>query len=433
MTQHFAVKSSLSWRPMTLQGASSRISRLVQETMSADGEDPDDAWRNLLGPSDVPGCLGTLGPYHIVEFIGRGGMGVVLRAHDPKLNRAVAIKLLAPALATNAMAVKRFLREARAAAAVSHAHVVTIYAIDEGNLPPFIVMEFINGPSLQQKIEDRGALELKEILRIGAQTAAGLAAAHRQGVVHRDVKPANILLENGIEKVKISDFGLARAMEDVSITQTGQISGTPQFMSPEQAQGESVDARSDLFSLGSVMYTMCTGRPPFRADSAIAVLRRVCDDRPKPIRELNPDIPPWLEEITARLLAKDPAERFQSAGEVAELLGQCLAQLQASSPQAAVSLQAAPTTIPSQEAPLEAKYLSHSSRYWQSSASSWRGHGFTLGHGHLILVLFNAPITGIGMSWYTRPRESTGSRQASERSRWVAIWRQSQMSEKTTS
>ena len=307
----------------------------IVATVGTDGrcndEESGNDWRDLLGPSTSKEHIGTLGPYRIIEFIGRGGMGIVLRAFDPKLNRTVAIKLLSPQLAANAMAMRRFLREAQAAAAISHNHVVTIHAIDEQNRPPFIVMEFIDGPSLQQKIDDEGALEVKEILRIGAQTAAGLAAAHEQGLVHRDIKPANILLENGVERVKISDFGLARAVDDAEITGAGQIAGTPQYMSPEQAQGETVELRTDLFSLGSVMYAMCTGRPPFRADSAVGVLRRVCDDVPSPIRKVNTEIPSWMETIVNRLLAKMPADRFQSAAEVSDLLGQYLAHLQAPS------------------------------------------------------------------------------------------------------
>src|SRR4030095_1221067 len=160
------------------------------------------------------------------------------------------------------------------------------------------------------------------------QTAAGLAAAHAQGLVHRDVKPANILLENGVERVKITDFGLARAASDASITREGEVAGTPQFMSPEQAPSQPLDSRSDLFSLGSVLYAACTGHSPFRAASAVAALRRVCDDTPRPIRELNPEIPDWLVVIISRLLAKKPDERFQTAAEVADLLGQHLAELQ---------------------------------------------------------------------------------------------------------
>ena len=283
---------------------------------------------DFLDRCDTPDRLGLLAHYEILEILGRGGMGIVLRGVDVKLNRVVAIKVLAPQLAANAMARQRFLREAQAAAAVSHHHVVAIHAVDEFKGLPYLVMEYVSGPSLQQKIDGGGALQLAQILRIGMQIASGLAAAHAQGLVHRDIKPANILLENGVERVKITDFGLARSIDDVRITQAGVVYGTPLYMSPEQAQGERVDQRSDLFSLGSVLYAMCTGRPPFRGDTGLAVLKRVCDDTPRPIREVNPDIPAALVEIVNRLLAKNPDARFQTAGEVAELLSRYLAHLQ---------------------------------------------------------------------------------------------------------
>lgn len=295
---------------------------------------------DFLGPSDDPKALGRIGQYTVTNVIGRGGMGIVLKAHDTSLNRVVAIKVLAPELSGNPMASKRFLREARAAAAVVHQHIVTIHAVYDGageslSKPaphrsplPYLVMEYVDGQSLQAKIDAVGALGLNETLRIGAQVAAGLAAAHAHGVVHRDIKPSNILLENGIERVRITDFGLARAVDDVEITRTGEVSGTPQYMSPEQAHGQPVDARSDLFSFGSVLYAMCTGRPPFRAETTIAAIRRVCDDAPRPISEINPEIPDWLTTIVDRLLAKRPEDRFQTAQEVAERLGQCLAHVQ---------------------------------------------------------------------------------------------------------
>ena len=230
----------------------------------------------------------------MTEVLGRGGFGIVLKAFDPALSRVVAIKVLAPQLAASAAARSRFAREARAAAAVVHENVVAIHAVDSWNGLPYLVMPYIAGRSLQERVDRDGPLAVKEILRIGMQTAQGLAAAHAQGLVHRDVKPSNILLENGVERVKLTDFGLARAVDDASLTQSGVVAGTPQYMSPEQARGEAVDHRSDLFSLGSVLYFMCTGHPPFRADSTPAVLRRVCDDRPRPLREVNPDVPDWL-------------------------------------------------------------------------------------------------------------------------------------------
>jgi serine/threonine-protein kinase len=282
----------------------------------------------FLAPSDWPGSMGRLGPYEVKGVLGRGGMGIVVKAQDIALNRNVAVKVLLAPLAISGAARRRFLREARAAAAVVHEHVVSVYAVDEARGLPYLVMEYVPGRSLQERLDRDGPLSLAEVLRIGMQTASGLAAAHAQGLVHRDVKPANILLENGVERVRLTDFGLARAMADAALTQSGVVAGTPQYMAPEQARAESVDHRADLFSLGSTLYAMCTGHPPFRAESAVAVLRRVSDDTPRPIRELNPDMPDWLVSIIARLHAKDPAQRYQSAAEVADLLGRCLAHVQ---------------------------------------------------------------------------------------------------------
>ena len=283
---------------------------------------------DFLAPALTPGHLGRFGPYEVTGLLGRGGMGVVLKAFDPALHRVVAVKVLAPQLATSASARKRFLREARAAASVVHEHVVTIHAVDEAGGLPYLVMQYVAGRSLQERIDADGPLGLIEILRIGMQAASGLAAAHAQGLVHRDVKPANILLENGVERVKLTDFGLARAADDASLTQSGVVAGTPQYMAPEQARGEPVDHRADLFSLGSVLYAMCTGRPPFRAETTVAVLRRVCDETPRPVREINPEVPEWLAALIAGLHAKDPADRPQTAAEVAELLGRDLARAQ---------------------------------------------------------------------------------------------------------
>jgi serine/threonine protein kinase len=288
----------------------------------------DDQSLDFLAPPQKPGSLGRLDHYEVLEVVGHGGMGVVLKAYDDKLHRVAAIKVLALQMSANGTARKRFAREAQAAAAVAHDHVVAIHAVEEAGPVPYLVMHYVAGISLEDRIKQGGPLELKEILRIGIQTAAGLAAAHAQGLVHRDIKPANILLENGVQRVKITDFGLARAVDDASLTQSGVIAGTPMYMSPEQARGEMVDARSDLFSLGSVLYTLCAGHPPFRASGTLAVLKRVCEDTPRPIGAINPDIPDWLAAIIAKLHAKDPAERFQSAAEVAELLSQHLAHLQ---------------------------------------------------------------------------------------------------------
>ncbi len=312
-----AVREYLGSDPTAAHDFATTPSTGIDETLSA------------LTPSDWPDSLGRLGNHEIKGVIGRGGMGVVFKAFDPALHRTVAIKVLSPHLAGCGAARRRFLREARAAAAVVHEHVVSVFAVDDtSGRPPYLVMEYIPGRSLQDRLDEHGALALAEILRIGMQTAAGLAAAHAQGLVHRDVKPANILLENGIERVKLTDFGLARAAADAGMTQSGIVAGTPHYMAPEQARAESTDHRADLFSLGSTIYAMCTGVPPFRAETPVAVLRRVSDDIPRVIRQLNPEIPEWLEAIVERLHAKDPEDRFASASEVADLLGHCLAHVQ---------------------------------------------------------------------------------------------------------
>jgi hypothetical protein len=293
----------------------------------AEAPDADESL-DFLAPSDKAGSLGRLGHYEVQGVVGRGGMGVVLKAFDETLHRVVAVKVMAPQLAASTTARRRFTREARAAAAVSHDHVVTIHAVEEADRLPYIVMQYVAGVSLQDRLDRTGPLPLAEVLRIGAQTASGLAAAHAQGLVHRDVKPANILLENGVERVKITDFGLARAADDASLTQSGMIAGTPQYMSPEQAEGRPVNHLSDLFGLGSVLYAMCAGRPPFRGSTSRAVLKRVVEDAPPPVREANPEVPDWLVDVITKLHAKDPSERFQTAAEVAEVLGRYLAHVQ---------------------------------------------------------------------------------------------------------
>lgn len=301
----------------------------------------------FLTQSDKPGCLGRLGHYEVKEVIGKGGFGIVLKGFDEKLHRVVAIKVLSPAYAAIGSARKRFIREAQSAAAVKNEHVVAIYSVKDEAQPPYLVMELIDGISLQDKLDKKGSLSLKEILRIGMQTAEGLAAAHKQGLVHRDIKPANILLENGVERVRITDFGLARAVDDASMTQSGTVTGTPMYMSPEQAEGLPIDHRSDLFSLGTVLYAMCTGHPPFRASGTHAVLKRVIDAAPRPICEINNEVPDWLCNIISKLHAKMPGERFQTAKEVAELLGQHLAHIQQPS-QAPLPL---PTAVPTSLVP----------------------------------------------------------------------------------
>lgn len=260
---------------------------------------------DFLGPTDDPHMLGRFAGYEISAVIGCGGMGIVLKGFDSALNRYSAIKILTPHYASSKAARQRFEREAQAAAAVVHDNVIAIHGVAEFNGVPYLVMPYIKDQSLQKRIDREGSLSVAEILRIAMQSARGLAAAHEQGLVHRDIKPANILLPENVERVMITDFGLARAADDASLTRSGVIAGTPQYMSPEQARGEGIDARSDLFSLGSVMYAMSTGHPPFRAETPYGILRRITDNPPRPVRELNPGIPDWLCGIVSRLHAKN--------------------------------------------------------------------------------------------------------------------------------
>ncbi len=282
----------------------------------------------FLDKPSRPDSLGRIGHYEVLEVLGRGGFGIVFRAFDVMLQRVVALKVMAPQLAATSPARKRFLREARSSAQIRHENVVQVYEVAERPLP-YLVMEFIPGETLQQKLDRTGPLDVPEVLRIGRQIAEGLAAAHACDLIHRDIKPGNVLLEGGSQKAKITDFGLARAADDASNSQSGIIAGTPMFMSPEQALGQKIDQRADLFSLGSVLYQMVSGRPPFRAPSTLAVLKRVAEETPRPIPEIIPETPDWLCEIIAKLHAKNPDERFQSAREVADVLADCEAQLKA--------------------------------------------------------------------------------------------------------
>jgi formylglycine-generating enzyme required for sulfatase activity len=282
----------------------------------------------FLEPPTRPDAMGRLGHYEMLQVLGKGGFGIVFRAFDETLQRVVAVKVMAPQIAMLSPARKRFVREARSSAAVRHENVVQIYEVGERPLP-YLAMEFIPGETLQQRLNRSGPLDVPEVLRIGRQVAEGLAAAHACDLIHRDIKPGNILLEGGSHKAKITDFGLARAADDASISQSGVVAGTPMFMAPEQAQGQSLDQRADLFSFGSVLYQMVSGRAPFRANSTVAVLKRVVEDTPRAIREIIPETPQWLCDIIAKLHAKKPDERFQSAREIADVLADCEAKLKA--------------------------------------------------------------------------------------------------------
>ena len=257
----------------------------------------------------------------MLKILGAGGMGVVYQAEDSHLKRAVALKVMKPALAASDSARRRFLREAQAAAAIEHDHIVSIYQVGEDRGLPYLAMQLLKGETLHERARREGRLPVAEVLRIGREIASGLAAAHRRGLVHRDIKPPNIWLEAGTGRVKILDFGLAReAGGEADVTQRGVIVGTPAYMAPEQATGQVIDARCDLFSLGCVLYRLCTGQLPFHQANAIAVLVAVANDQPPSPPQLNPEVPQPLSDLVMHLLAKDPADRPLSADMVVDAL-----------------------------------------------------------------------------------------------------------------
>lgn len=273
----------------------------------------------------LPGA--TFGPFTVQRLLGRGGMGVVYLAEDIKLRRTVALKVMRTSLAGENAARERFLREARACSALRHPNVVTVYQADEVNGVPYLATELLQGRALDAELKKVGKLSVARTLDIGVQIAQGLEAAHRQGIVHRDIKPANIFLEDSQERggrpdqVKVLDFGLARLNEgDGNLTNPGALLGTPAYMSPEQAEGKPADARSDLFSLGCVLYHMATGVMAFPGDSAIKAIRALAVATPRRPIELNPEIPLDLDRLIRSLLAKDPAKRPASAAEVIDAL-----------------------------------------------------------------------------------------------------------------
>jgi tRNA A-37 threonylcarbamoyl transferase component Bud32 len=289
----------------------------------------------LLAPPQEPGEIGRLGNYRVLEVLGEGGMGMVLRAVDPTLHREVALKVMKPSIAADDSARERFLREARAAARLEHERIVAIYQVDEAPVGAskvlFLAMPLLRGESLESLLQRQPRLPCAELLRIAREIAEGLAVAHAAGLVHRDIKPANIWLraaapgEPGASttggRVQILDFGLARAERyEGELTQAGQVLGTPAYMAPEQAEGQPVDGRCDLFSLGCVLYRMTTGLLPFPGKNVMSILRSLATQNPKPPSQLDPAIPVALSELVMRLLAKDPGQRPASAREVVEAL-----------------------------------------------------------------------------------------------------------------
>jgi eukaryotic-like serine/threonine-protein kinase len=350
---------------VTVAAPSETPSGDTQAQRSTDVPSQAPASYSFLAPPQETGELGRLGPYRVLGVLGQGGMGVVFVAEDVRLGRQVALKAMLPEMANKPAARERFLREARTAAAIEHDHIVAIYQVDEDRGVPFIAMPLLKGLTLEDWLRRRPdqPLPVPAILKLARETAAGLAAAHAHGLIHRDIKPANIFLQSVVRgasasgkdkdpgtgsyvslpvlsdhglaamdyRVKILDFGLARLTAgEQHLTLSGMIMGTPSYMAPEQARsGSPVDARADLFSMGIVLYRLCTGRLPFLGEDMMSTLMAVAMDQPPPPRLLNPELPFAVAELVMRLLQKDPADRPRSADDVVAAIGAIEAELAA--------------------------------------------------------------------------------------------------------
>jgi TolB-like protein len=270
------------------------------------------------GTVRVPGMIGRLlGAYEIVEPLGEGGMGVVYRAKDATLDREVALKVLQPYLAQDAEYERRFIREAKTAAKLDHPNIVAVYAAGRCENVLFMAMQLVRGRTLQQILKQRKRLPVAEALAIARQAAEALDAAHREGLVHRDIKPNNIMVD-AEGRVKIMDFGLMRSkLGGEAITQRGDFFGTPEYASPEQCETSELDGRSDLYSLGVVLYELLCGRMPYRADTPLALFKKILQEKPRSLRSINPAVPPAVAALVEKLMAKSPADRFASGGELA--------------------------------------------------------------------------------------------------------------------
>lgn len=265
--------------------------------------------------------LGRLADYRVLQLVGQGGMGIVFRAADTRLSRVVALKVMQPRFASDGAMRQRFLREARAMAAIKSDHVVTVYEVGVASDVPFLVMELLEGDALEVYHQKVGRQPLPQVVRIGREAAQGLAAAHARGLIHRDIKPGNLWLEAPTGRIKILDFGLARVNTDsAQLSQVGVILGTPAFMAPEQARGDSVDHRADLFSLGCVLYWLCTNERPFKGTDVLSTLSALASHDPQPPQTLSVDIPTALSELIMQLLQKDPGRRPASSQAVADSL-----------------------------------------------------------------------------------------------------------------
>lgn len=270
-----------------------------------------------------------VGRYIIQDRLGRGGMATVFKAHDPGIGRDVAIKFLHATLCEDSEYRARFLREARAAGGLSHPNIVTVHDVGEIEGRPYMAMELLDGEALSDAMESGKPLPVRDVVIMGIQLARALDYAHAHGIVHRDIKPGNIVRLKGTQTIKVTDFGIAHMESTTSEqrTRVGDVLGTPQYMSPEQTQGEKLDGRSDLFSAGIVLYQMLTGQRPFLGDSLVALAMKIAKEDPQPIEKLRPDVPAALRRVVERCLAKAPDRRFQTGKELSDALSRVLADL----------------------------------------------------------------------------------------------------------
>ena len=278
---------------------------------------------DFLSPPTNNGDLGKLGHYRVISELGRGGMGYVFQAVDTKLKRSVALKVMNQKVASSRNSQKRFVREARAMAALHHDNVVTIFEVGKSDDTPFMAMEMLKGQTLEQRNESGQQLNYQQIIDYARQIATGLAFAHAKGIIHRDIKPANIWIEEGTDRIKILDFGLALASTPLDqLAGKVAVIGTPGYLSPEQARSEPLDDRCDLYSLGAVLYELCTGSLPVLAKSIPSQLVSIIAKRAQPINQLNSEIPQELCELIHQLLRKEPRSRPKSAISFCEQLDQ---------------------------------------------------------------------------------------------------------------
>ncbi len=325
-------REHLAAEPTVTQSVASNSSHEETATRALSVTSPDEAALPRFATPAIAGELGRLGKYRIQKELGRGGMGAVYLAFDERLQRKVALKVMLPKAAANDTAKERFLREARAAAQISSDHVVNIFEADEIDGIPYIALQYLQGYPLDEFLKKKGNPTIPQTIRIGAETALGLAKAHKLGLVHRDIKPGNLWLEAPTGRVKILDFGLVKPVvgaEGAELTGSGAIMGTPAYMSPEQGLGKPVDGRADLFSLGCVLYRLCTGKLPFERPTLMAILTAIATEEPPPVREVNPAVPEPLADLIRRLMAKNPADRPASAQSVAKELDQISATAKA--------------------------------------------------------------------------------------------------------